>query len=207
MPDDVRERAFEPFFTTKSVGRGTGLGLSTVYGFVKQSHGAVTIESAPGAGTTVTLVIPQLGARPGEPLDDAQVADVVPPGLRILLVEDDAAVRTVALGFLGTLDANVTACASGEEAMAVLDSGIDFDLLLTDIALGAGMRGTELAAQAQASRPALAVLLVSGFSAELIDADRVAPLDWELLPKPYSRNDLARAIATAISQASRANLA
>jgi len=89
----------------------------------------------------------------------------------------------------------------------MLDSGTDFDLLLTDIALGAGMRGTELAAQAQASRPALAVLLVSGFSAELIDADRVAPLDWELLPKPYSRNDLARAIATAISQASRANLA
>jgi PAS domain S-box-containing protein len=203
MPDEVRERAFEPFFTTKSVGRGTGLGLSTVYGFVKQSHGAVTIVSAPGAGTTVTLVIPQLGAAPGV-IDDVPVADVVPPGLRILLVEDDAAVRAVALAFLGTLDAKVTACASGEEAMVVLDSGSDFDLLLTDIALGAGMRGTELATQAQASRPALAVLLVSGFSAELIDADRVAPLDWELLPKPYSRNDLARAVATAVSQASRA---
>ena len=205
MPDDVRERAFEPFFTTKSSGRGTGLGLSTVYGFVKQSHGAVTIDSAPGAGTTVTLVIPQLGAEPGAPVDEAQVAEAVPPGLRILLVEDDAPVRAVALGFLATLDATVTACASGEEAMAALESGTDFDLLLTDIALGAGMRGTELAAQAQASRPALAVLLVSGFSAELIDADRMAPLDWELLPKPYSRNDLARAIATAISQASRAN--
>ena len=91
--------------------------------------------------------------------------------------------------------------------MAVLDSGADFDLLLTDIALGAGMRGTELATQAQASRPSLAVLLISGFSSELIDADRVAPLDWELLPKPYSRNDLARAIATAIGQAARANAA
>ncbi len=205
MPDDVRERAFEPFFTTKSVGRGTGLGLSTVYGFVKQSHGAVTIASAPGAGTTVTLVIPQLGAEPAAPIDEAEVAGVLPPGLRILLVEDDAPVRAVALTFLGTLDARVTACASGEEALGVLESGADFDLLLTDIALGAGMRGTVLAAQAQASRPTLAILLVSGFSEELIDADRTAPLDWELLPKPYSRNDLARAMASAISHATHAN--
>ena len=89
--------------------------------------------------------------------------------------------------------------------MAVLDSTAGFDLLLTDIALGPGMRGTELAALAQARRPALAVLLVSGFSAELIDADRIAPLDWELLPKPYSRNDLARAMASAISQAPHAS--
>jgi len=197
MPEDVRERAFEPFFTTKGVGRGTGLGLSTVYGFVKQSRGGVTLDSAPGAGTTVTLYIPRHGsAVPAA--EEAEAGDAVPQGLKVLLVEDDAAVRAVAVTLLEGFGAEPTVCTTGEEALPALASGQAFDLLLTDIALGAGMRGTELARQAQARRPALAVLLVSGFSAELIDVDRVAPPDWALLPKPYSRTELVRAIATAL---------
>jgi PAS domain S-box-containing protein len=198
MPEAVRERAFEPFFTTKGAGRGTGLGLSTVYGFATQSGGTVTLDSAPGAGTTVTMLLPQPGAVAAPVAEEPASVRVVPRGLRVLLVEDDSAVRAVALEFLEALGAHVTACVNGEEALATIDAGTEFDLLLSDIALGPGMRGTELARKAQERRPRLAVLLVSGFSAELIDVDRVAPPDWALLPKPYSRNDLSAAIATAL---------
>jgi PAS domain S-box-containing protein len=201
MPEDVRERAFEPFFTTKGVGRGTGLGLSTVYGFVKQSRGGVTLDSAPGAGTTVTLYVPRVQAAVPAPAEAAAAGDDVPGGLKVLLVEDDPAVRAVAVTLLEGFGAELKVCATGEEALPALAAGGHFDLLLTDIALGTGMRGTELATKAQALLPGLAVLLVSGFSAELIDADRVAPLEWELLPKPYSRDDLARAMASALRQA------
>jgi len=196
MPEAVRERAFEPFFTTKDVGRGTGLGLSTVYGFVTQSRGTVTLASEPGAGTTVTLYIPQ--ADTPEAPADAAPDDPVPAGLSVLLVEDDADVRNVALAFLASFEARAVACVDAEDAMAILARGERFDLLLSDIALGPGRRGTELARLAQERQPDLCVLLVSGFSAELIDADSVAPPDWALLPKPYSRADLARGIGQAL---------
>ena len=202
MPDEVRERAFEPFFTTKGAGRGTGLGLSTVYGFVTQSRGSVAIRSAPGAGTTVTLDLPQPARSVAPAMEQGAPTSAVPRGLRVLLVEDDAAVRMVALAFLEALEAVVTPCVNAEEALLELQGRTDsFDLLLTDIALGAGMRGTELARQAQERCPGLAVLLVSGFSAELIDADQSSPPDWALLPKPYSKQDLARAIELAVAPA------
>ena len=196
MPQEVKEHAFEPFFTTKAPGRGTGLGLSTVYGFVKQSQGAVAIDSSLGAGTTVTLYIPSTGSKAAEADDDR--AGEVPPGLRVLLVEDDAEVRSVVRTFLHGLGCAVTVCASGEQALLELGPEAQFDLLLSDIALGAGMRGTQLAAEAQSRQPNIGVLLMSGFSAELLDADREAPASWELLRKPYSREELARAIARVV---------
>ncbi len=200
MPDDVKERAFEPFFTTKEAGRGTGLGLSTVYGFVKQSRGAIAIDSAPGAGTTVTLYIPSV-RDVADAIEAPDRGSAVPPGLRVLLVEDDAEVRTVVRNFLDTLGCEVTGCASGEQALQLLSPAAAFDLLLSDIALGAGMRGTQLAAQAQAVLPALRVLLMSGFSAELLEADRDSPPGWDLLPKPYSRDELAQAITRVLGAA------
>jgi PAS domain S-box-containing protein len=195
MPEEVKERAFEPFFTTKEAGRGTGLGLSTVYGFVKQSKGAVAIDSAPGAGTTVTLYIPRPWDADVPAEDESAAGETVPAGLKVLMVEDDAEVRNVVRTFLGTLGCEVTTAASGEQGMMALGPNADFDLLLTDIALGPGMRGTQLAAEAQRRHPGLAILLMSGFSAELLDADRDSPPSWELLRKPYTRSDLARAIA------------
>ncbi len=195
MPDEVKERVFEPFFTTKEPGRGTGLGLSTVYGFVKQSKGAITIDSAPGAGTTVTLYIPRPWDLAAAPPPVAQASRVVPTGLTVLLVEDDAEVRSVVRTFLETLGCKVSVAASAEQALLTLEAGSALDLLLTDIALGAGMRGTELAARAQRRFPGLAILLMSGFSSELLDADRDSPPSWELLRKPYSREELASAIA------------
>ena len=202
MSDEVRERVFEPFFTTKGVGRGTGLGMSTVYGFVKQSRGSVDIASAPGAGTTVTLYLPALADGVRAHVEETTPARLA-PGLRVLLVEDDAAVREIAEGFLAGFGCVVTSCSTGEEALAVLHQAPAFDLLLTDIALGAGLRGTDVAARAQQRSPGLAVLLVSGFSQELVDADQSAPIDWELLPKPYSRHELERAISAAIGSGAR----
>jgi PAS domain S-box-containing protein len=195
MPEAVKERAFEPFFTTKEAGRGTGLGLSTVYGFVKQSKGAVAIESVPQRGTTVTLYIPQPPRSEAVGESEAGGVGHVPPGLRVLLVEDDVEVRKVVLTFLEALGCRVVSTASGEEALLALGAGVEFDLLLTDIALGPGLRGTALALEAQRRRPRLAVLLMSGFSAELLEADRESPPSWELLRKPYGRAELAHAIA------------
>ncbi len=198
MPDEVKERAFEPFFTTKEAGRGTGLGLSTVYGFIKQSKGAITIDSVPGVGTTLTLYIPRPQTADGPAADDAGASQVVPKGLKVLLVEDEAEVRAVVRNFLDTLGCTVTAASSGEQALLALGPEATFDLLLTDIALGAGMRGTQLAALAQKRFPTMSVLLMSGFSSELLEADRDSPPTWDLLRKPYSRDELARAIAVVV---------
>ncbi|AKJ29486.1 PAS domain S-box protein [Caldimonas brevitalea] len=197
MPEAVKEHAFEPFFTTKEAGRGTGLGLATVYGFAKQSRGAVSLDSTLGVGTTVTLYLPGL-AEAGASHDlevDAQGS--VPPGLRVLLVEDDAEVRVVVHRFLVSLGCHVTACLNGEEALVALGPQAPFDLLLTDIALGAGMRGTELAREAQQRFPALRVLLMSGFASGLL----ATPPPWELLRKPYTRGELAAAIVRVMSEA------
>lgn len=198
MSETVKERAFEPFFTTKDAGRGTGLGLSTVYGFVKQSHGAVTLASTQGLGTTITLYIPRFAERSSESEEAEADFDGIPSGLKVLLVEDEPEVRTVALRFLDVLGCEVTPCASAEQALPHLGKDADYDLLLTDIALGPGMRGTELAREAQMRLPQMAVLLMSGYSAELLDTSQSAPLSWELLAKPYSRDELKHAIARAL---------
>ena len=195
MPEAVKERAFEPFFTTKEAGRGTGLGLSTVYGFIKQSKGAIKIDSAPGAGTTLTLYIPRPWNVAAPATGGVGASHAVPTGLQVLLVEDDAEVRAVVRTFLDTLGCKVSMASSAEHALLVLESDATFDMLLTDIALGPGMRGTELARRAQERFPKLAILLMSGYSAELLDADRDSPPSWELLRKPYSREELAQAIS------------
>ena len=200
MSEDVRERAFEPFFTTKPAGRGTGLGLSTVYGFVKQSRGSISIESAQGVGTVIAMALPcPSGA--GAAADPRQTAAIeLPPGLQVLLVEDDGEVREVMATFLQTLGCVVHAVSSAEQALVALDEGVRAELLLTDIALGAGMRGTALASEVQQRRPEVQVLLMSGFSSELLDADRDSPSLWELLPKPCTRDELAQAIARVVSR-------
>jgi len=201
MSAETRERAFEPFFTTKEAGRGTGLGLSTVYGFVKQSKGAVTLDSVVDEGTTVTLYIPRAASTALGVAADSVDADAIPEGLAVLLVEDDAEVRDVMRRFLESLRCKVLEAPSGEQALLALDGDERFDVLLSDIALGAGIRGTELAAKAQERFPELAIVLMSGFPAELIEADRDAPLAWELLRKPCSREELMQAIGRVVGAA------
>lgn len=200
MSDTVMERAFEPFFTTKSSGRGTGLGLSTVYGFARQSQGAVALRSMLGHGTTVTLYLPRVDAV-DVALDahDGAVGSEVAPmpvGLRVLLVEDDREVRRVIERFLDTLRCRVSACDNAYDAVSRFGDGGDFDLLLTDILLGPGARGTELATHLRQRRPDLPVLLMSGYSG----GSRDDASGWLVLRKPYARGELAQAIGQALAQ-------
>jgi CheY-like chemotaxis protein len=152
MSAEVRERAFEPFFTTKEAGRGTGLGLSTVYGFTRQSRGAVTLDSAPGQGTTLTLYLP-LPRDAAAPAAKTTPSRSIRPGRPVLLVEDDTEVRAVMRRFLDAFGCLVSEAPSAEQALLVIGAGHRFDILLTDIALGPGMRGTELAARVQEQLP------------------------------------------------------
>lgn len=199
MTDEVKERAFEPFFTTKGAGRGTGLGLSTVYGFAKQSKGTVAIASELGKGTVVTLYIPAAEREARVATEDGTADLPLASGLRVLMVEDDPEVRNVVRAFLDALGCQATVCINAEEALLLVAPEAPFDILLSDISLGPGMRGTELASLAQQAKPDLAVLLMSGFSQELLDADSSSPPSWELLRKPYGREELKAALARVIS--------
>jgi PAS domain S-box-containing protein len=182
MPDSVRERAFEPFFTTKEAGRGTGLGLSTVYGFARQSRGAVSLESTPGQGTTVRLYLPcHDEATTSDDSSSLHAASF--SGLHVLLVEDDADVRHVLLRYLAALRCDVTEARSAEDALQYLNAQAGIHLLLSDIALGSGLRGTDLAAIASERLPGLPILLISGFS----QADQDTAARWTVLRKPFRR--------------------
>ena len=201
MPEAVRKRAFEPFFTTKEAGRGTGLGLSTVYGFVKQSKGGVTIDSTPGDGTTVTLYLPRVPTAPQVPAAHGTATHIT-PGLKVLAVEDEPEVLRVVQAFLAGWGCEVTPARNAEQALGLLQTqGASFDLLLTDLVLGPGpsMPGTQLAARARQLHPGLAVVLMSGYASDLLaSALQGEPQQPELLHKPFTRGELAAAIAKAM---------
>jgi signal transduction histidine kinase/ActR/RegA family two-component response regulator len=198
MADHVKARVFEPFFTTKEVGRGTGLGLSTVYGYLKQSKGAITVESEPGVGTRISLFLPLLEGSIVVTRESPRESRAFGRGLRALLVEDDDAVRDVVEAFLEGLDIKVTSLRTAEDAVAEL-SRSQIDLVISDVALGEGMRGTELARVIGRTAPSLPVILMSGYSAELIDEDRDVGNVRELLRKPFRREEFARAVAEALA--------
>ena len=204
MPDEVRERAFEPFFTTKELGRGTGLGLSTVYGFVKQSKGSIRLRSVPGGGTTVTMLLPSPLDEPGAHVRNAPGAGdarLIKAGLKVLLVEDEPEVRSVVRRHLQSLACVVEDFGSAEQALASLEMGADCELVITDVALGPGMRGTQLADQVEASFPFIRVLLMSGYSAETIEGEGAS--GRELVRKPFDRTQLALAIGRVLAAPSR----
>jgi PAS domain S-box-containing protein len=191
MSRDVLPRVFEPFFTTKEIGKGSGLGLSQVHGFVTQSGGHVAIDSKSGAGTTVTLYLPAVsqaaaGLRRGQ--SDAEGA-----AGRILVVEDDPEVLDVAVEMLRGLGYEVLTAPDGPSALAVLRRDAEIDVLFTDIVMPRGMNGVELAREARRLRPKVRVLLASGYPASVLAADHGAGDDGEFafLGKPYRRAELA----------------
>jgi CheY-like chemotaxis protein len=192
MTREVMERAFDPFFTTKPVGQGTGLGLSQVYGFIKQSGGHIKLYSEPGDGTTVRLYLPRLA--PEAPQAEAVGTERhLPAGTNtssILLVEDDPDVRASAIGMLRELGYGVLAAADGPSALRLLDANPDVALLLTDVGLPGGLNGRQLAEQAMRRRPGLRVLFTTGYARNaIVHHGRLDP-GVELITKPFSLSGL-----------------
>ena len=192
MAPDVAGRAFDPFFTTKEVGRGTGLGLSQVYGFVKQSGGHVKIYSEVGAGTTIKIYLPRLLS--ADTAAEARPAEIaVPRGNQetILIVEDEAAVRSFAVDLARELDYQVLDAADAAAALHLLDSRREIALLFTDVGLPGGMNGRQLADEARRRRPGLKVLFTSGYARNaIVHHGRLDP-GVQLITKPFTFAGLA----------------
>lgn len=198
MTPEVLARVFEPFFTTK--GRGTGLGLPMVYGFVEQSGGHVDIDSAPGLGTTVKLYLPRAPAEAMAEEAAPLAPDVAGGDEAILLVEDNDSVRAMALMQLHKLGYRVTEAANAAEALKLIEQGVAVDLLFTDIVMPGGMSGYQLAEQARRIRPDLPVLFTTGYDNPAKGNLPGPPPDGDLLYKPYRRHELAHAVRKALDQ-------
>jgi signal transduction histidine kinase/CheY-like chemotaxis protein len=199
IPAELLSRVFEPFFTTKEKGRGTGLGLAMVYGFAKQSAGHVSIYSEPGHGSTVKLYLPRAqGARV-----QAAESELAEPAIRggaetVLVVEDDEPVRQLACHELRALGYRVLDAACGADALRIVEGDEPIDLLFTDVVMPGGMSGRQLADAARGVRSGLRVLYTSGYTENaIVHHGRLDP-GVMLLPKPYRRADLARAVRTAL---------
>jgi PAS domain S-box-containing protein len=199
MPKRVLERAFEPFFTTKEVGKGSGLGLSMVYGFAKQSGGHVTIYSEPGLGTTVRIYLPAVLAKTrSAPM--AVEKEVVQIGSEmVLVVEDDPFVRSYAVMSLESLGYKVISAVDGKEALQTLGAAPHVDLLFTDVVMPGGVNGWELAGLARKERPELRVLLTSGYALETLAANGHLRQGALILEKPYRKAELARLVREALA--------
>jgi PAS domain S-box-containing protein len=195
MSTETAAQAFDPFFTTKEIGQGTGLGLSQVYGFIKQSGGHVKIYSEVGDGTTVKLYLPR--HRGAEDLtDDRQEAQRVPQGRSelVLVVEDDPDVRDYTVEMVGDLGYSVLSAPDGASALRLLDSNREVSLLFTDVGLPGGMNGRQLADQARRRRPRLKVLYTTGYARNaIVHQGRLDP-GVEVIFKPFTYSDLATRI-------------
>jgi PAS domain S-box-containing protein len=200
MTPEVRDKAFEPFFTTKPEGVGTGLGLSMVYGFIRQSGGHVAIDSALGRGTTVTLFLPRTEAE-ASAYAEAPVPVSRGGGEVILVAEDDDGVRATVVAQLSELGYSVLAAANGEAALALLVDAERVDLLFTDIVMPGACNGRVLAEQAQQLRPGLPVVFTSGYTEDALIHDGRLDEGVTLLCKPYRLTDLARVIQGSLSSA------
>lgn len=193
MPPEVRDRAFEPFFTTKEVGKGSGLGLSMVYGFVKQSNGHVMIYSEIGLGTSVRLFLPIASAAMPLP-KKREEPEAVGGDEIILVVEDDPFVRGHAIASLQGLGYRVLVAPDGREALHLLKGGARPHLLFTDIVMPGGVSGWELAAHARNLIPSLRVLFTSGYPLETLKSRGQTDKKARVLAKPYRLAELARRV-------------
>ena len=205
MSEMVAARAFEPFFTTKEIGRGSGLGLSMVYGLAQQSGGTATIETRPGAGTTVSVLLPRAAdAAAGAGLSPAGRADAPLPsagaeggGARILVVDDDGDVREMTVQCLREFGHEVTAAASGGAALDLLGAGVACDLLLVDVAMP-GLNGAETARRAREIRPGLRVLFATGYAESVGFAAQQTGVD-PVIRKPFTLEALRRSVRAVLA--------
>ena len=198
MSEETVEQAFDPFFTTKGPGQGSGLGLSMVYGFARQSGGDVEIVSRRGEGTTVKLFLPEATTASPEAAEAKAASDDRGSGETVLIAEDDPMVRKFVTSQVASLGYQTIAKPNGKAALEVLRSNTPIDLLFTDIAMDGGMDGIELAGWAQIVRPGLPVLFTSGHAEQ--HQERLIDIDALLLKKPYRKKDLAEHLRQALSR-------
>ncbi|PUB15629.1 PAS domain S-box protein [Yoonia sediminilitoris] len=195
MGPDTQQRVFEPFFTTKPVGKGSGLGLAMVYGFVRQSGGHVTVYSEIGHGTTIGLYFPII-----DPLNantSQQNNDIHPPRGKdqtVLIVEDNAQVRKLSVARVNDLGYNVREADSGDTAAGILRDDPDIDAVFTDLVMPGDLDGLALARHVVATYPHIRVLLTSGYAEDILSRQGET-LNHEILCKPYRQSDLAKALA------------
>jgi PAS domain S-box-containing protein len=200
MAPEVQARIFEPFFTTKEVGRGTGLGLSMVFGFVAQSDGQVHIDSAVGQGTTVTILLPRSTSGRSMAADAAVEPEPHGNGETILIVEDDGNLRKIATDMLGRLGYRILQAEDGASALAMLNETPEIALLFTDLVLPGGMNGVDLVEKAQQDRPQLKLLCATGYADDAtVDRNRLAS-HIVVVEKPYRKSKLARTIRGILEQ-------
>ncbi len=196
MDEHTLERAFEPFFTTKEVGKGTGLGLATVYGIVRQAGGTITVRSAPGRGSVFTILLPAC-----EQVPDAADAGPAQPvrrvTARVLVVEDDPLVRRAVVGMLKKLGATVDEASGPAEARQSIADGTPIDVVVSDVVMPGGY-GDELARELRALRPGLKVILMSGHATEKLERHGAGSAPFVLLHKPFTANELADAVTAAV---------
>ena len=200
MPPAVLARAFDPFFTTKEVGKGSGLGLSQVYGFAKSAGGHVTIESELGIGTTVKLYLPKASDRPIMPETASEPASLGPASSHetILVVEDDEDVLMVAAESLRGLGYQVETAVNAAQALDILRGDNPVDLLFSDVIMPGGMNGVHLTVEARRIRPELKVLLSSGYTAAALRREHGLPDNLNIVEKPYQREELAKKLRLVI---------
>jgi len=200
MDAKTLSRVFEPFFTTKEVGKGTGLGLSQIYGFARQSGGGVAIDSAPGKGASVSIYLPVvIEVAAAEVESAASPVAACGPALDVLLVEDDAAVGDMIAAMLEDSGHRVRRAEDARQALEILKHPGAVDLMLTDVVMPGALSGVDLAHQALALRPALPIILSSGYTGDTLKSAAAAP--WPLLRKPYSSEDLSRTIEAVLEAA------
>ncbi|WP_277182735.1 hybrid sensor histidine kinase/response regulator [Caballeronia sp. BR00000012568055] len=199
MTPDVLERAFEPFFTTKPEGHGTGLGLSMVFGFVKQSGGHIAVSSTVDVGTTVEILFPRSIEIESMTPEAVSITASV-GGATVLVVDDDPAVLSSTVAILETMHFTVLRAANGDAAMSVLESGIGVELILTDVVMPGKVKCADLAEWAFAQVPPVPVIYVSGYTRDIITRDGVLRPNVTLLHKPYSAQALAKEIASALGK-------
>lgn len=195
MPADIVARAFDPFFTTKSEGRGTGLGLSMVYGFVRQSSGHIRIDSAIGQGTSVKLYLPRTLDLVAE--SPASAPNPSSGDERILVVEDNAEVRRAVVDLLQGWGYRVTAVENPDIAAALLEKNAAFDLLFTDVVMPGVLSAIELAKLAEKRRPGIGVLLTSGYARDLVPKHE--GVDYPMIAKPFRSDELAARIQAVLA--------
>ena len=190
MSEEVMSRAFEPFFTTREVGKGSGLGLSMVYGFVRQSDGNVTLESLPERGTAVRILLLAAG-RGGEAVADEKVAPVEQSSTRtILVVEDNEQVRDATVALARGFGCVVREAGDPETALNILGRDPTIDLLLSDVVMPGGRNGIELARDARQNNPALTIVLMSGYPEAELERLGLSDAGFRILRKPFTRSEL-----------------